>query len=188
MMSRNSSDKRRGSPSGPGSGGEKPHTEDSCDLWEKATQDVKKISNKGDTLPIAPRPSPRKKSAQSSSAAAPELPPRPAGGYEVDARTDRKLRQGRYPIDFTLDLHGLNQEEAHAALARTLTNLYNRNLRCVLVITGKGKEGGGVLRQQLPEWLKLEPLASIVLKNYPAQAGHGGAGASYVLLRRNRSL
>jgi DNA-nicking Smr family endonuclease len=63
----------------------------------------------------------------------------------------------------------------------------------VLVITGKGKPGreddyphrqGGVLRQQVPHWLRLPPLGLAVQQVAEAHLRHGGSGACYVYLRR----
>ena len=67
--------------------------------------------------------------------------------------------------------------------------------RLVLVITGKGKsrdDGGpiptrfGVLRHQVPQWLRLAPLARAVLQVSEAHLRHGGQGAYYVYLKRRR--
>jgi DNA-nicking Smr family endonuclease len=89
-----------------------------------------------------------------------------------------------------LDLHGLTQAAAHKKLRETVVRAYARNLRCILVITGKGRgqDGGiGVLKKQVPLWLQESDLRPIVLKVEPAQPAHGGAGALYVLLRRTRT-
>ena len=65
----------------------------------------------------------------------------------------------------------------------------------MLVVTGKGKDrddGGpipvrlGVLRHNVPQWLSTPPLAQIVLQVTEAHLKHGGGGAYYVYLRRNR--
>jgi hypothetical protein len=61
--------------------------------------------------------------------------------------------------------------------------------------TGKGKRGTddsiiperhGVLRHQVPQWLRLPPLNALVLQIAPAHRSHGGDGAYYVYLRRAR--
>ena len=61
----------------------------------------------------------------------------------------------------------------------------------VLVITGKGTRGGdferGVLRRQIPFWLRSPQLRDAVLGFETAGPAHGGDGAFYVLLRRARS-
>lgn len=113
----------------------------------------------------------------------------------LDRRTGRRLRKGGTKPQGRIDLHGMTQARAHPALVGFLLDAYRRDLRLVLVITGKGKErdeGGplpvpvGVLRHQVPHWLGQPPLRDIVLRIAPAQRQHGGEGAYYVFLRRAR--
>ncbi|HMO09862.1 MAG TPA: Smr/MutS family protein, partial [Paracoccaceae bacterium] len=51
---------------------------------------------------------------------------------------------------------------------------------------GRGADGPGALRRQVPHWLRLPPLAQAVLQVTEAHARHGGAGALYVYLSRRR--
>jgi DNA-nicking Smr family endonuclease len=115
---------------------------------------------------------------------------------QLDRRTDEKLRKGQMEIEVRLDLHGYTQERAHGALLKYISNAYRQGKRCILVITGKGKSHAhddqdwvfnvSVLRARLPEWLSEHPLSDMTLKYYPAQIKHGGEGAFYVYLRRQR--
>jgi DNA-nicking Smr family endonuclease len=61
----------------------------------------------------------------------------------------------------------------------------------LLVITGKGtrsaEEERGVLRRQVPLWLRSPQLRETVLGFETAGPAHGGEGAFYVRLRRARS-
>jgi DNA-nicking Smr family endonuclease len=108
----------------------------------------------------------------------------------------RRLRQrvarGREPIDARIDLHGLTQLEAHAALLRFLRRARAEGARIALVVTGKGSGNRedsserGVLKRQVPMWLSLPEFRQIVVGFEDAHAGHGGAGALYVRLRRER--
>jgi DNA-nicking Smr family endonuclease len=127
-------------------------------------------------------------------AAAP--PPRPAAKApppRIDARTFARLRRGRLAPEARLDLHGLTLAEAHGELLRFVLAAQTRGLRLLLVITGKGRSAGGagaahrppgLLRQQVPHWLRLPPLGGLVLETAEAHPRHGGAGALYVYLRR----
>ena len=56
-----------------------------------------------------------------------------------DRSSVRKICIGRIDIEARVDLHGLRQSEAHAALRSFLFRSQSRGLRYVLVITGKGK-------------------------------------------------
>ncbi len=80
------------------------------------------------------------------------------------------------------------QVQAHAALDAFVAGRQQRGLRCVLVITGKGRVSreGGVLRAEVPRWLDQSPNRARVLAITHAQPKHGGAGALYVLLKRKR--
>ena len=54
----------------------------------------------------------------------------------------------------------------------------------MLVITGKGVQGDGVLRRRTPEWLAAPQLRSVVAGVSEAHRRHGGEGALYVALKR----
>jgi len=106
----------------------------------------------------------------------------------IDRRTAERLRKGAMEIDRRIDLHGMTEANAHAALDRFVRQAWRDGARVLLVITGKGsvREGGGVLRRNLPRWLATGEHAARVLRIESAQPRHGGAGAYYVLLRRQR--
>ena len=106
----------------------------------------------------------------------------------IDEPTLRKLKKGRLAIDDVLDLHGMTQERAHAALARFLSATHAAGGRIVLIITGKGPGGDGVLRRQVPNWLRQAPLSGLVSGIREAHAAHGGSGALYVRLRKPEKM
>ena len=117
------------------------------------------------------------------------LPPlAPGDSPGVDRRTAEKFRRGQLAVEARLDLHGMTQEEAHRALVGFVRRAHENGLRTVLVITGKGGFGDarGVLREAVPRWLNESDLRPRVLSCAWAQLKHGGAGALYVLLRRQR--
>lgn len=91
---------------------------------------------------------------------------------------------GRDPIGARVDLHGLTHDQARAALTAFIEDACARGLRGVLVITGKGALGDGVLRRRAPEWLAEPPLRQRVAGLSEAHRRHGGEGALYVALKR----
>ncbi len=104
-------------------------------------------------------------------------------------RLKQRVARGKQAIDARLDLHGLTQSEAHAALLRFLRNAQARDARLVLVITGKGvREDGerGVLKRQVPHWLSLPEFRSLIVGFEDAHVAHGGEGALYLRVRRAR--
>ncbi len=105
----------------------------------------------------------------------------------LDGSTAEKFRKGKMKISATLDLHGMRQAEAHAALNDFIQLCYASQKRCVRVITGKGQRTGtGVLQQQVPHWLNQPGLRECVLSVVHAPAKDGGTGALYVLIKRQR--
>lgn len=180
---------RKTSGSSGGGSGDGPGGDDEG-LWAFAMRDVKPLSHKN-TVARAPDAVTRKNAPPRARAVpgAGAVPLREGPGHsEVDRRTAQKLKKGRFPVDVTLDLHGLTQAAAHSRLREVLLGAHARRLRCVLVITGKGKSGAGagVIKRSVPEWLHESALRAIVLRTETAQPEHGGSGALYVLLRRQR--
>lgn len=106
-----------------------------------------------------------------------------------DDGTAQGLRKKKWPIDKTLDLHGMTQAAAHQALLRFVATAMRQEKRTLLVITGKGSRlaGGGVLRRLLPLWLEEPPLRAKVLACTPARIEDGGDGAFYVRLRKKHA-
>ena len=152
-------------------------------LWRYVTRDVKPMKR----TPARENKPPQVRKRTESQSSALSLPQSPKKiGTGIDGRSDEKLRRGQMAIDARIDLHGMGQAEAYEMLSGNLLSCYNDGLRCVLVITGKGREGKGVLKAQVPRWLGEGVLADIVLRFHPARPQHGGQGALYVLLRRKR--
>ena len=104
----------------------------------------------------------------------------------IDRSSTKRLTQGRYEIDDKLDLHGMTQAAAHTKLRHFILSASAKGFRTVLVITGKGAAGRGVLRTQVPIWLKEAPLGPVVMAISEASGKDGGGGALYVRLRRDR--
>jgi len=113
----------------------------------------------------------------------------------MDAKSFGKLTRGKLQPEARVDLHGMTLSEAHPFLQNFILGSAQLKRRLVLVITGKGKskpdngpipERHGVLRHNVPIWMKQAPLSSVILEVTPAHHRHGGGGALYVYLRRNR--
>lgn len=116
---------------------------------------------------------------QSRPPAAPKTPP-----GDIEPGRKRRLTRERDMIELRLDLHGLDQDRARVMLQRFLLQAQAEGARAVLVITGKGFHGDGVLRRRAPEWLAEPPLRGVVAGVSEAHRRHGGEGALYVALKR----
>jgi DNA-nicking Smr family endonuclease len=123
-------------------------------------------------------------------------PPKPAPG-DIDRRTRLRIARGHYAVEARIDLHGMTQARAHAALLGFLAARQAEGLKTVLVITGKGRPGDaerhsegerGVLRRLVPAWLGARDAAALVESYGEAAPTHGGGGALYVRLRRRGRL
>lgn len=112
-----------------------------------------------------------------------------------DPRQARHVSRGRRPIDATLDLHGLSQEQAFVALSRFLQQARAIGHATVLVITGKGAPDAdtmpgyqvsrGILRRRFLDWAD-GPFREHISSISQSHQRHGGSGAFYVFLKKQR--
>ena len=113
----------------------------------------------------------------------------------MDSKAFARMKRGKLKPEARIDLHGMTLDRAHGALTGFILSSQSRGLRLVLVITGKGDREDpydpaprrrGVLKSNVPQWLRMAPLGSAVLQISEAHIRHGGSGAYYVYLRRRR--
>ena len=113
----------------------------------------------------------------------------------MDRRRFDKLRRGRLEPEARLDLHGMTSERAHAALTAFILDAHAARPAPGAGHHRQGPAAGedapmpqrhGILRHSLPHWLAAPPLVGRILQVAPAHQRHGGAGAFYVYLRRQR--
>lgn len=171
-------------------------TDEDRKLWGHFTRSVAPLRRQG--VPAAAPAAAASKAKSSTHARPPARPPAPAtrtaAGLEpFDRRLKQRLARGTEPLDDRIDLHGKTQSEAHTALLSFLRKAQSHGARFVLVITGKGGVARddlserGVLKRQVPQWLRLPEFRSYVVGFEDAHSGHGGAGALYVRIRRRKS-
>ncbi len=182
-------------------------------LWDRVARTVTPISGRqaapqGDDraarAPVMPVGNPRQRGA----AASPSVPaaPRRQGNTAsldrggLDAGWDRRLARGLVAPDFTLDLHGCTLDAAHARLDHGLALALAQDARLVLVITGRARmaqdhaeashhgrgDRRGAIRAKFLDWLMAGPQAGRIAAIRPAHPRHGGAGAVYLVMRRQR--
>ena len=135
-------------------------------------------------IPPVPARPPSPPLSRHSRVAAPEIlvGERPTG---IDNGSWTRLQAGRLRPDRTLDLHGRTAQHAFHALHAFLHQASAERLRCVEIITGRGSgANGGVIRRELPLWLNLPSLRSMVLAGVHPHPVN--VGAVRLLLRRPR--
>ena len=107
----------------------------------------------------------------------------------LDPRLLTQLRRGEFAMQSHIDLHGMIQPAAHQALTDFILQSVRKGLRSVLVVHGRGlgsPGGRSVLKNAASNWLSHGAIGGHVLAFVTARPHDGGAGAMYVLLRREK--
>lgn len=180
------------------------------ELWQKVVKDAQPMSTKAhEKQPLFVEPhklTPSSNNTQKRSKKPKPLPnieprfeSRPqlrmrAPAPKMDARAYSKMKKGKLKPEAILDLHGLTVAQAHGATHNFINSSFGAGLRLVLIVTGKGardtdhwmEQGRGVLRQQVPQWLRQAHLQKQVLQVEEAHIRHGGSGALYVYLKKHK--
>jgi len=171
-------------------------------LWERFVDGINPLKKRdGNT----PKQNPTAKKGQRSPSPSPmpdvvfpDLNQPRATQNTLDKRTLKKIQSGKAKIEGKIDLHGMTQDQAYHGLKGFLTMSHAQGKRCVLVVTGKGgrhkpedgfssiPDGQGILKTRFTDWISRPPLTDIVLRHDPAQQKHGGGGAFYVYLKKNK--
>lgn len=175
-------------------------TAEEAAAWEKVAATVEPMH------PLAPKPRPvaqpkatppkplAKKPAvvRSAPPSAPAPATSPPGN--LDGSWDRKLKSGSIQPDFTLDLHDHNLDAAYDRLMSGVAQARAMGARTILLITGRPRpvdpadraSSRGVIRAKVLDWLAASGHHSAIAAVRRAHIRHGGEGALYVVLRRER--
>jgi len=111
----------------------------------------------------------------------------PASGRLADVSSQRRIRRGQTAVDAQLDLHGHTQDTAYRELIAFIDRERRAGSRCVLIITGKGRLGAGVLRARFLDWIASSSIRPLLAGYSRAHPRHGGEGAFYLLLKAAKS-
>lgn len=172
-------------------------TQDELKIWRHVARSVKPLFDShrhptaDDEIEEVPRP--RVTAVQAEPRARAVTCPQPPSPLKlgtvanIDRRTAQRFTRGKMEVDGRIDLHGLTLDQAHNALTSFIRGAAARGARCVMVVTGKGKgDSIGRIRSETPHWLNQAPLRPLILAVSQARVQHGGTGALYVLLKRQR--
>ena len=162
-------------------------------LWARVAASIRPLPGRRAPAPVpatlaAPAPTPAAKARPAVPASpqpATRPPPPPVHVATLDGAWDKRIRRGRLEPDLVIDLHGHSVAEAHGRLAAAITA--GDGAQVLLVITGKGRhDRPGRIRSELLHWLERPDWRPLVAAVRGAHPRHGGSGAFYVILRRQR--
>tara|TARA_B100001996_G_scaffold321017_1_gene265328 strand:+ start:445 stop:990 length:546 start_codon:yes stop_codon:yes gene_type:complete len=122
-------------------------------------------------------------------------------GFKLENINIKKsIKRRSINIDKKIDFHGKTLLDSEALFSNTIINCYNRGLRCILFVTGKGlfkkkslEENDkprlyhGVIRSALITWVRSKKFSQHILSYEPASIEHGGDGAFYIYLRKKKN-
>jgi len=98
----------------------------------------------------------------------------------------------------SIDLHGCSLDEANKIIKNFINESFSNNIQKLIVVTGKGLHSNneknpyvskdlGILKYSVPEFIKKnEILMSKIIEIRDAEIEHGGKGAFYIFLKKNR--
>lgn len=114
----------------------------------------------------------------------------------IDKATLKKFKQEQFKIEAVLDLHGKRENDAFEQVENFIVQNFYAGKRCVVIVTGKGGlhqtddiyMPRGILKKQVPQWLNMPRIRSMILVFKNPSERLGGNGALYILLKRNRDI
>ena len=109
---------------------------------------------------------------------------RPLGFSKAWRPVSPKLKVRRIPCELmsTLDLHGMSFQDAYDAFIQFLQLHKERNSSKIVIITGRGKEGQGLIHREFPLWLDT-PVCTEIVRSYKWLRGDGSVE---LLLKRKK--
>lgn len=143
--------------------------------------------------PLPVEPSSASGLTAAPSRAAPVAPARVPSAV-LDSSWERRIRSGTLSPEMSIDLHGHSLAAAHSRLNQALAAALARDVRVLLVVTGKPPKSDGparhsrrgAIRGEIGHWLETTAYADRIASVRLAHPRHGGEGALYVILRRKK--
>ncbi|AJR24592.1 Smr/MutS family protein [Sphingobium sp. YBL2] len=171
-------------------------TSDEQALWTALTRSVRPLrpGARISSLPTPPTPAKDGTGLTAPSVQAVATAPAHTPAATLDSGWERRIRSGNLTPDMTIDLHGHSLSAAHSRLNQALASAWARDVRILLVVTGKppkspSASGGsrrGAIRGEIGHWLETSSYADRIASVRIAHRRHGGDGALYVILRRKK--
>ena len=102
---------------------------------------------------------------------------------EKSSNSLKNFKKTKLEPDISLDLHGYTLYSAKLLLQKFISNCYEKNIRNVLIITGKGQNNKGALKEEVPNWLCDKLFNKYVVNFNVAPIQFGGEGALLVRIK-----
>ena len=102
---------------------------------------------------------------------------------EKSSNRFKNVKKRKLEPDIILDLHGYTLYSAKLLLQKFISNCYEKNIRNVLIITGKGQNNKGALKEEVPKWLCDKSFNQYVVSFHVAPSQFGGEGALLVRIK-----
>ena len=102
---------------------------------------------------------------------------------EKSLNSFKNFKKKKIEPDISLDLHGYTLYSAKLLLQKFISDCYERNIRSVLIITGKGQNNKGALKEEAPKWLSDKSLNQYIVTFNLAPSQFGGEGALLVRIK-----
>ena len=97
--------------------------------------------------------------------------------------SDKNYKKKKLEPDLILDLHGHTLYSSKLLLHKFILNCYEKNIRNLLIITGKGQNNKGALKEEVPKWLNNKSLNKFLVDFNVAPNIFGGEGALLVRIK-----
>ena len=104
----------------------------------------------------------------------------------LSAGQSNSYKHGKARPESVIDLHGYRVFNAKIALQKYIVDAHEKNIRNILIITGKGYNNTGILKREVPLWLNDQKLMSLLVNFEIAPKEFGGEGALLVKIKNNK--
>lgn len=165
-------------------------------LWKALTRSIRPLRPVArDTAIAAPSPAAKAATGLTPRPVPPiAAPPARKPSAVLDSTWERQIRSGKLEPEMAIDLHGHNLAAAHVRLNQALAAAVARDVRVLLVVTGKPPKGAasgggshrGAIRGEIGHWIETSIYADRIASVRIAHRRHGAEGALYVILRRKK--
>jgi len=95
----------------------------------------------------------------------------------------KNYNKNKLEPNISLDLHGYTLYSAKLSLQKFISNCYEKNIRNILIITGKGQNNSGALKEEVPKWLTDKFFNKYIISFVLAPRHLGGVGALLVRIK-----